>query len=86
MPYGELALVCPDGQIVHHAGLADRAARAAAEKRAAPDRAQPRRDDRPRHQQLPGGRPATGYIAIDPGPADPSTWSGCGARPAATSA
>jgi recombination protein RecT len=32
------------------------------------------------------GDPATGYIAIDPGPGDPSTWSGCGAPPGATSA
>jgi recombination protein RecT len=68
-PYGELALVCPDGQACT-AGLAERAPGAAAEEPAAPDRPQPRRDDRPRHQQLPGGRPGTGYIAIDPGPAD----------------
>jgi recombination protein RecT len=32
------------------------------------------------------GDPATGFIAIDPGPADPCTWSACGAQRAATSA
>jgi recombination protein RecT len=51
-PFGELALVCPDGQIVHHAGLAGRAAGAAAEERDAAHRAQPGRDDRARHQHL----------------------------------
>jgi hypothetical protein len=58
-PFGELAAGLPRRADRAPAGLADRAARAAAAQRAAPDRPQPRRDDRPRHQQLPGGRPGT---------------------------
>ena len=36
-PYGELALVCPDGQIVHTLDWQSDAAGAAAEEPAAPD-------------------------------------------------
>jgi glyoxylase-like metal-dependent hydrolase (beta-lactamase superfamily II) len=52
------------------AGLAERTPRAAAQEPAAPDGPQRQRDDRSRHQQLSGGEAATGFIAIDPGPAD----------------
>ncbi len=58
MPYGELALVSPDGQIVHHLDWQHATSRCPLLKNVhAPDRAQPRRDDRARHQQLPGRRP-----------------------------
>jgi hypothetical protein len=47
----------PRWPVAARAGLEHGAAGAAAEEPHAPDRLQPRRDDRPRHQQLPGGRP-----------------------------
>lgn len=71
LPYGELALVCPDGQIVHPLNW---------------QTAQPvpllrnvQRLTAPNPGVMTGpgtnsylvGDPATGYIAIDPGPADP---------------
>lgn len=70
MPYGELALVCPDGQILHH--LDWRTDQPVAllknvQRLTAPN---------PGVMTGPGtntylvGDPATGYIAIDPGPAD----------------
>ena len=86
MPYGELALVSPDGQIVHHLDwradqpvpLLKNVTRVTA--------AQSGRDDRARHQQLPGRRPATPATwRSTPGPTIRSTSSGSGARPAATS-
>jgi recombination protein RecT len=70
-PIGELALVCPDGQIVHALDWQSEQPGAAAAQRAAPDRTQPRRDDRPRHQQLPRGRPATRLHRHRPRPGRP---------------
>ncbi len=67
-PYGELALVTPDGRAEHVLDWQSERPGAAAEERAAPDRPQPRRDDRPRHQQLPGGRPGHGLHRHRPRP------------------
>ena len=87
MAYGELALVSPDGQLVHHLDWHTRPARGAAEERDAHDGAQPRRDDRPRHQQLPRRRPGHRLHRDRPGPERcRNTSSGSGAPPAATSA
>ena len=71
MPYGELALVCPDGQIVHHLDWRS-------------DEPVPLLRNLTRLTAGNGGvmtgpgtnsylvgDPATGYIAIDPGPDDP---------------
>ena len=86
-PYGELALVSPDGQMVHHLDWRTDAAGAAAEERDAAHRAQPRRDDRPRHQQLPGRRPAHRLHRDRSGPGRcRAPASASGAPPAATSA
>ena len=87
MPFGELALVCPDGQMRAPPGLAHRPAGAAAEERDAPDGAQPRRDDRPRHQQLPRRRPGHRLHRDRSRPGRRrAPASASGAPPAATSA
>ncbi|MGP1693431.1 MAG: MBL fold metallo-hydrolase, partial [Giesbergeria sp.] len=70
MPYGELALVCPDGQIVHPLDWQS--------ERAVPLLKNLQRLTAPNPGVMTGpgtnsylvGEPATGYIAIDPGPAD----------------
>ena len=70
MPFGELALVCPDGQIVHP--LDWQTERAVPLLRHVPRLTAPN----PGVMTGPGtnsylvGDPATGFIAIDPGPAD----------------
>ena len=80
-PIGELALVSPDGQIVHHLDWRSDAAGAAAEERDAPDRAQPGRDDRARAPTATSSAtPATGYIVIDPGPNEPEHLAAAVAR------
>jgi 8-oxo-dGTP pyrophosphatase MutT (NUDIX family) len=66
--YGELAMVCPDGQIVHALDWQSEQPTPPAAQRDAPDRTQPRRDDRPWHQQLPGRRPAHWLHRDRPGP------------------
>ncbi|MBX3632047.1 MAG: MBL fold metallo-hydrolase [Simplicispira sp.] len=71
MPYGELAMVCPDGQILHPLDWQT--------ERAVPLRRNVQRLTAPNPGFMTGpgtnsylvGDPATGYIAIDPGPADP---------------
>jgi len=70
MPYGELALVCPDGQIVHPLDWQS--------ERPVPLLKNLQRLTAPNPGVMTGpgtnsylvGEPATGYIAIDPGPAD----------------
>ena len=69
-PFGELALVCPDGQIVHSLDWQS--------ERAVPLLKNVQRLTAPNPGVMTGpgtnsyliGEPATGYIAIDPGPAD----------------
>jgi recombination protein RecT len=69
-PFGELALVCPDGQIVHPLDWQS--------ERAAPLLKNVQRLTAPNPGVMTGpgtnsylvGDPATGYIAIDPGPQD----------------
>ncbi|HOE40095.1 MAG TPA: MBL fold metallo-hydrolase [Rhodoferax sp.] len=69
-PFGELALVCPDGQIVHPLDWQS--------ERAVPLLKNVQRLTAPNPGAMTGpgtnsylvGDPATGYIAIDPGPAD----------------
>ena len=71
MPYGELALVCPDGQIVHALDWQS--------EQATPLLRNVMRLTAPNPGVMTGpgtnsylvGDPRTGYIAIDPGPADP---------------
>ena len=71
MPFGELALVCPDGQIVHPLDWQT--------ERPVPLLRNVQRLTAPNPGVMTGpgtnsylvGDPATGYIAIDPGPADP---------------
>ncbi len=71
MPFGELALVCPDGQIVHPLDWQS--------ERAVPLLKNVQRLTAPNPGVMTGpgtnsylvGDPSTGYIAIDPGPADP---------------
>lgn len=71
MPYGELALVCPDGQIVHPLDWQT--------ERPVPLLRNVMRLTAPNPGVMTGpgtnsylvGDPATGFIAIDPGPADP---------------
>ncbi len=70
MPFGELALVCPDGQIVHPLDWQS--------ERAVPLLKNVQRLTAPNPGVMTGpgtnsylvGDPATGYIAIDPGPED----------------
>nr|WP_296017785.1 MBL fold metallo-hydrolase [uncultured Acidovorax sp.] len=70
LPYGELALVCPDGQIVHPLDWQT--------ERPVPLLRNVQRLTAPNPGVMTGpgtnsylvGDPATGYIAIDPGPAD----------------
>ncbi|MFY3386250.1 MBL fold metallo-hydrolase [Paracidovorax sp. MALMAid1276] len=70
MPFGELALVCPDGQIVHPLDWQT--------ERPVPLLRNVQRLTAPNPGVMTGpgtnsylvGDPATGYIAIDPGPAD----------------
>ena len=71
LPYGELALVCPDGQIVHP--LDWQTAQPVlllrnVQRLTAPN---PGVMTGPGTNSYLVGDPATGYIAIDPGPADP---------------
>jgi glyoxylase-like metal-dependent hydrolase (beta-lactamase superfamily II) len=85
-PYGELALVCPDGQIVHELDWQT--------ERPVPLLKNVQRLTAPNPGVMTGpgtnsylvGDPDTGYIAIDPGPADPEHLERCGAPRAATSA
>jgi glyoxylase-like metal-dependent hydrolase (beta-lactamase superfamily II) len=71
LPYGELALVCPDGQIVHALDWQSESAVALlknVQRLTAPN---PGAMTGPGTNSYLVGSPETGYIAIDPGPADP---------------
>jgi recombination protein RecT len=70
MPYGELALVCPDGQIAHALDWqSERPVQLLknVQRLTAPN---PGVMTGPGTNSYLVGDPATGYIAIDPGPAD----------------
>ena len=72
MPFGELALVCPDGQIAHPLDWQS--------ERAVPLLKNVQRLTAPNPGVMTGpgtnsylvGEPGAGFVAIDPGPADPS--------------
>ena len=72
-PFGELALVCPDGQITHALDWQTERPVPLLKNVHAPDRAQPRLHDRPGHQQLPGGRPGHRPHRHRPRPGHPGT-------------
>jgi recombination protein RecT len=84
-PFGELALVCPDGQIVH---ALDWQA-----EQPVPLLKNVMRLTAPNPSVMTGpgtntyivGDASTGYIVIDPGPNDASTGNACGAPRVATS-
>ncbi len=86
-PFGELALVCPDGQITHELDWQTERPVPLLKNVHAPDRAQPRLHDRPGHQQLPGGRPGHRPYRHRPRPGHPGTpGAPVARRRAATSA
>ncbi|MEO8121423.1 MAG: MBL fold metallo-hydrolase [Rhodoferax sp.] len=70
-PYGELALVCPDGQIVHPLDWQSEQPVALLKNVMRLTAPNPGAMTGPGTNSYLVGDPATGYIAIDPGPADP---------------
>jgi recombination protein RecT len=70
-PYGELALVCPDGQIVHALDWQTEQPVALLKNVLRLTAPNPGAMTGPGTNSYLVGDPATGYIAIDPGPADP---------------
>ena len=70
-PYGELALVCPDGQIVHSLDWQSQQPVALLKNVLRLTAPNPGAMTGPGTNSYLVGDPATGYIAIDPGPADP---------------
>ncbi|MES2880270.1 MAG: MBL fold metallo-hydrolase [Pseudomonadota bacterium] len=70
-PFGELALVCPDGQIVHHLDWQSEQPVALLKNVLRLTAPNPGAMTGPGTNSYLVGDPATGYIAIDPGPADP---------------
>jgi glyoxylase-like metal-dependent hydrolase (beta-lactamase superfamily II)/8-oxo-dGTP pyrophosphatase MutT (NUDIX family) len=70
-PYGELAMVCPDGQIVHHLDWQSEHPVALLKNVLRLTAPNPGAMTGPGTNSYLVGEPATGYIAIDPGPADP---------------
>ena len=71
LPYGELALVCPDGQIVHPLDWQSQTPVALlknVQRLTAPN---PGAMTGPGTNSYLVGDPSSGYVAIDPGPADP---------------
>jgi glyoxylase-like metal-dependent hydrolase (beta-lactamase superfamily II)/8-oxo-dGTP pyrophosphatase MutT (NUDIX family) len=70
-PYGELALVCPDGQIVHPLDWQSETAVALLKNVLRLTAPNPGAMTGPGTNSYLVGDPATGFIAIDPGPADP---------------
>lgn len=71
LPYGELALVCPDGQIVHALDWQSETAVALLKNVLRLTAPNPGAMTGPGTNSYLVGDPGTGYIAIDPGPADP---------------
>jgi glyoxylase-like metal-dependent hydrolase (beta-lactamase superfamily II)/8-oxo-dGTP pyrophosphatase MutT (NUDIX family) len=69
-PYGELALVCPDGQIVHPLDWQSETAVALLKNVLRLTAPNPGAMTGPGTNSYLVGDPATGFIAIDPGPAD----------------
>ena len=70
-PYGELALVCPDGQIVHALDWQSEQPVALLKNVLRLTAPNPGAMTGPGTNSYLMGDPHTGYIAIDPGPADP---------------
>jgi glyoxylase-like metal-dependent hydrolase (beta-lactamase superfamily II)/8-oxo-dGTP pyrophosphatase MutT (NUDIX family) len=70
-PYGELALVCPDGQIVHPLDWQTEQPVALLKNVLRLTAPNPGAMTGPGTNSYLVGDPATGFIAIDPGPADP---------------
>ena len=70
-PYGELALVCPDGQIVHPLDWQSEHPVALLKNVMRLTAPNPGAMTGPGTNSYLVGDPATGFIAIDPGPADP---------------
>ncbi|MDD5335044.1 MAG: MBL fold metallo-hydrolase [Rhodoferax sp.] len=71
LPYGELALVCPDGQIVHALDWQSETPVALLKNVLRLTAPNPGAMTGPGTNSYLVGDPGTGYIAIDPGPADP---------------
>ena len=71
MPFGELALVCPDGQTVHPLDWQNQRAVPLLKNVQRLTAANPGAMTGPGTNSYLVGDPATGYIAIDPGPAEP---------------
>ncbi|GAA4352642.1 hypothetical protein GCM10023165_42160 [Variovorax defluvii] len=72
MPYGELALVCPDGQIVHELGWQSEEAVALLKNVRRLTAGNPGAMTGPGTNSYIVGDAATGYVVIDPGPDDPA--------------
>ena len=70
-PFGELALVCPDGQIVHPLDWQNQRAVPLLKNVQRLTAANPGAMTGPGTNSYLVGDPSTGYIAIDPGPAEP---------------
>ncbi len=71
-PYGELALVCPDGQIVHELGWQSEAPVALLKNLRRLTAPNPGAMTGPGTNSYIVGDATTGYIVIDPGPNDPA--------------
>ncbi len=71
LPFGELALVCPDGQIVHPLDWQSEAPVALLKNLQRLTAPNPGAMTGPGTNSYLVGDPDTGYIVIDPGPADP---------------
>jgi len=71
LPYGELALVCPDGQIVHTLDWQSEAPVALLKNVLRLTAPNPGAMTGPGTNSYLVGEPGTGYIVIDPGPAEP---------------
>ncbi len=71
-PYGELALVCPDGQILHPLDWQSETPVALLKNVLRLTAPNPGVMTGPGTNSYLVGEPATGFVAIDPGPADPS--------------
>ena len=71
MPYGELALVCPDGQLLHHLDWRCNEPVALLKNVVRMTAPNPGVMTGPGTNSYIVGDPATGYLVIDPGPHDP---------------